>query len=82
MNKNDIHHQQAFTNPSYRGRGIFTNMLKLIPSVYKKRDRFVWVYCDVVNIASQKAIERAGYEFVSYAKMNRLTKIVKMVDKL
>ena len=42
----------------------------------------MWVYCDILNVASQKAIERAGYKFVSYAVMNRYTKIVRMVDKL
>jgi RimJ/RimL family protein N-acetyltransferase len=82
MGKNDLHHQQAFTNPDYRCKGILTNILKLIPSYYKKDHKLVWVYCDVVNTASQKAIEKAGYKFVSYAKMNTFTKIVRLVDKL
>ena len=82
MNKVDLHGQQAFTNSLYQRKGIFTSILKLIPSVLKPDFHEMWVYCDILNVASQKAIERAGYKFVSYAVMNRYTKIVRMVDKL
>ena len=82
MSKTDLHGQLAVTNPRYRRKGIFTSILKLIPSVLKPDFHEMWVYCDILNVASQKAIERAGYKFVSYAVMNRYTKIVRMVDKL
>ncbi len=81
MSANDINLGQATTNPEYRGRGIMTNVLKLIFSYHAKKCEYLWGYCDIVNLASQKAIERAGFTFVSYAKMNLITKIVKPVKE-
>ncbi|MHC1775883.1 MAG: GNAT family N-acetyltransferase [Lentimicrobium sp.] len=82
MSKNDINLGQATTNPEYRGKGIMTNVLKLIFAYHANKCEYLWGYCDVVNLASQKAIEKAGFKFVCYAKMNTLTKIVRLVDKL
>lgn len=82
MGKRDIHHQQAFTFPEYRGLGISTNMHKLIGGYFKNKCDNFWVYHDIVNGASQKVINKIGYQFVSYAKLNSKTKIIKLVDKL
>ena len=81
MNKKDINIGQAETLPDYRGRGIFTNLMKLILEYFSNTDISVWVYCDINNIASQKAIERAGFEFVSDAKISKLTRIVHVLEK-
>lgn len=82
MGKHDIHHQQAYTYPEYRGLGISTNLHKLIGSYYCKDCDNFWVYHDVVNLASQRVIEKVGYEFYSFAKLNTRTKIVRLVKKL
>lgn len=80
MTRKDINLGQATTIPAYQGRGILTNVLKLIFSYYAGRAEFVYTYCHVDNIAPQKANERAGMEFISYAKMSRMTRIVRTVQ--
>jgi len=82
MSGNDINIGQATTNPDYRGRGILTNVLKLIPTYHVNKCEYHWGYCNIINLASQKALERAGFEFVSYAKMNTRTKIVEPFDRI
>jgi RimJ/RimL family protein N-acetyltransferase len=80
MKKNDLLHQQAFTNPAYRGKGILTEILKLIPSVYKNEFDILWSYCDLENYPSHKALERTGYKFIGFGRMNWNTRIIKMVN--
>jgi hypothetical protein len=79
MGKNDINLAQAMTKPEYQGKGILTNVLKLITSYYAGKSADVWVYCHISNMASQKANVRAGFEFVGYAKLSRFTRIVRIV---
>lgn len=82
MGKRDIHHQQAFTYPAYRGLGISTNMHYLIGGYYMNKCDNFWVYHDIVNTASQRVMEKVGYKFVSYAKLNSKTKIISLIYKL
>jgi RimJ/RimL family protein N-acetyltransferase len=82
MGAYDIHHQQAFTDPMFRGLGISTNIHKLIGSYYKGKCDYFWVYHDILNAASERVVNKIGYEFVAFAKMNTRTKIVRLVDKL
>ncbi|HEM49135.1 MAG TPA: N-acetyltransferase [Caldithrix sp.] len=82
MNKTDINLAQAFTWPAYRRKGILTNVLKLIFAYNSNKCKYIWGYCHIDNSASQKALERAGMEFVSYARMSRFTRIVHMVEEL
>ena len=82
MNKNDINIGQAETLPEYRGRGIFYFVMKLIMEYYAGKDILIWSYCDVDNKVVQKAFEKAGFEFVSYAKMSKLTRVVRSVEKI
>jgi hypothetical protein len=67
------------THSDYRGKGIFTNVLKLIPQYYSKECDFVWTYTTQDDIAAQKAFDKAGYVFYSYADMSLKTKIVKII---
>lgn len=72
MSRKDINIGQITTDPAYRGRGIMTNVLKLIYSFYADKSENLWIYCDEENIGSQKAIERSGTKFVSFMKMSEL----------
>ncbi|MHC1775882.1 MAG: hypothetical protein AB9834_10765 [Lentimicrobium sp.] len=68
------------TNENYQKRGIFTEVLKLIPTYFASKSDSIWTYTTTTNLASRKAFERAGYKFVSHAKMNLITKIITLVD--
>jgi len=80
MNKNDINLGQTFTIPEYRGRGIHTSMEKVIISYYSNEPRFLWGYVDVRNKASQRVLDKVGFEFVAYARMSMLTGIVRILE--
>lgn len=67
------------THPDYRGKGIFTNVLKLIPAYYSKKCDLVWTYTTQDDIAAQRAFDKAGYVFYSYADMSLKTKIVRII---
>ncbi|MCX6235999.1 MAG: hypothetical protein NTY07_00350 [Bacteroidia bacterium] len=77
MEKDDFMIGPCFTNISYRGKGIFTEVLRLINSVYN--DKELWTYTTLTNITSQKVFERTGYKFYSFVKMSRLSKIVRLI---
>jgi len=78
MGRNDQQIGPCVTHPDYRGMSIFTNVLKLIGSFYKKKCDLVWTYTTQNDIAAQKAFSRAGYEFYSNAEMSLNTKIIKI----
>ena len=82
MKSSDLQIGPCATDKQYQGKGIFTNVLKLISDVELGNGRTIWTYTTLSNLSSQKAFERAGYQFVSYALMNRRTKLFRMVDKL
>jgi hypothetical protein len=42
----------------------------------------IWGYCEVNNKVFQKAIERLGFEFVSYEKISKLIRIVRVLEKV
>jgi hypothetical protein len=68
----------CFTNSKYRGKGIFTDVLRLINSVYC--DKNLWICANLNNTASLRAFESSGYKFHSLAKISRLSKIVTLLD--
>ncbi len=80
MKHNDMQIGPCATNPEYQKRGIFTEVLKLIPSLYASKSDSVWTYTTLTNQASQKAFEKAGFHFFSYASMSLKTKIVKIIS--
>ena len=49
----------SYTIPKYRQKGIYTNVLKLIIS---QRDKDLVIFVSPENIASVKAIEKAGFK--------------------
>ena len=78
MVENDIMVGPCFTNSKYRGKGIFTEVLRLINSNYCDKD--LWICANLNNIASLRAFESSGYKFYSLAKISRLTKIVTLIE--
>lgn len=80
MGRNDQQIGPCVTHPDYRGKGIFTNVLKLIPAYYSRKSDLVWTYTTQDDIAAQKAFNNSGYEFFAYADMSLKTKIVKIIS--
>ena len=79
MGKKDIQIGPCETNPNYQRQGIFTSVLKTIAQFYSSKDCSVWTYTTLSNQASQKAFERSGFTFYSYAEMNKYSKILTLV---
>lgn len=76
MNKNDIQIGPCATNPNYQKKGIYTQMLLLLQNIYSNKERTIWIYTNLKNTASQKAILKSGFEFFGIVKMSKLTKII------
>lgn len=79
MKKYDMQVGPCATNVDYQRKGIFTEVLKLIPACYSNKSDSVWTYTTLTNLASRKAFERAGYQFYAYATMSLKTKIVRII---
>lgn len=80
MGRKDQQIGPCVTHPDYRGKGVFTNVLKLIPAFYSKKCDLVWTYTTQNDIAAQKAFGKAGYGFYSDADMSLKTKIVRIIS--
>jgi hypothetical protein len=80
MKNNDMQIGPCATNPDYQKKGIFTDVLKLISECYANKSDSIWTYTTLTNLASQKAFERAGFHFFSYANMSLKTKIVRIIS--
>ena len=80
MKINDMQIGPCATNADYQKKGIFTGVLKLIPAYYANKSDSIWTYTTLTNMASQKAFERAGFHFFSFAIMSLKTKIVKIIS--
>jgi len=79
MKTNDLQIGPCFTYPGFRKQGIYTKVLKFIPNFFGKTGTTFWIYTTQSNLLSQKAIEKAGYIFVSYMKSTSLFRILKQV---
>jgi RimJ/RimL family protein N-acetyltransferase len=77
MNKGDLQIGPCFTDPKFRGRGIYTHALKLIPTLFSKQTSNFWIYTTDVNKISQHVIEKAGYGFNGYFISSGLLRILK-----
>ena len=78
MGKKDIQIGPCWTNENYRNKGIYSKMLFLLLRYYSDIERTIWIYTNLSNIASQKAILKSGFEFSSVVRMSRWTKIIKI----
>ncbi len=80
MGKRDQQIGPCVTHADYRGKGIFTSVLRLIPAYYSKECDLIWTYTTQDDIAAQKAFGKAGYVFCSFAEMSLKTKIVRLIS--
>jgi hypothetical protein len=78
MKKGDVQVGPCVTHVSYRGKGIFSRVLELIPELYS-RSETIWTYTTEDDIAAQKAFKNAGYSFTTFAEMSLRTKIVRFI---
>jgi len=79
MNASDIQIGPCETSPEFQGKGIFTEVLRLIKDLYRDQSITIWTYTSMKNLASQKAFQRAGYKFHSLASISQKTKIIKII---
>lgn len=79
MKKGDVQVGPCVTHESYRGKGIFSKVLSLIPLLYPGSNKTIWTYTTEDDIAAQKAFKNAGYDFITYAEMSLQTKIVRLL---
>lgn len=77
MDKGDLQIGPCFTDPKFRGRGLYSQALKLIPSLFSKQTSNFWIYTTDVNVISQHVIEKAGYGFNGYFISSGLFRILK-----
>ena len=78
MQKDDLMIGPCYTAENQRGKGIFTEVLKLINSVYDSYD--LWLSANLNNTASHKAFERSGYRLYSLVEISHITKIVRIIQ--
>jgi len=78
MNSIDIQIGPCETNSKYQRKGIYTEMLGLLIKLYSQEERNIWIYTNLKNIPSQKAIIKSGFVFHALVKMSRFTRIIKL----
>lgn len=79
MKTGDLQIGPCFTYPDFRKRGIYTKVLRLIPKILGETGSKYWIYTTQNNLVSQKAIEKAGYGFITYLKSTSFLRILKQV---
>lgn len=78
MKANDMQIGPCLTFEKYQKRGIYAAVLRYLISEYNHANRTLWIYCNENNHASRKAIEKVGFEFVGFANIHKLTKVIKI----
>lgn len=68
--KNSIHIGPCRVEEQYRGKGIYTNLLRKIICDFPTVEKYI--FCAESNIPSMKGIEKAGFQFLGYGKKTRL----------
>lgn len=79
MKKGDVQVGPCVTHASYRGQGVFSQVLSLIPLLYPDKNITIWTYTTEDDIAAQKAFRNAGYSFITFSEMSLRTKIVRLL---
>ena len=64
MNKNDYHIGPCFTDPLYRGKGLYPIVLSKIVKELKKSPECgnIYMIIEENNIASQEGVKKAGFQ--------------------
>ena len=79
MAKSDLQIGPCFTNSNYRGKGLYTRALTLIPELFSHQTDTFWIYTTEKNIVSQHAIEKAGYVFQGRYMHHGIFRILKKI---
>lgn len=79
MSKDDLQIGPCYTNPEYRGKGLYTHALRLIPLIFFKRTKIFWIYTTEKNAISQHVIEKAGYIFQGLMNASGFLRVLKMI---
>lgn len=74
MNKNDYIIGPCYTNPDYRGLGIYPNVLRYITSKTGNCNTIFYMSVDESNLPSIKGIEKAGFDLVGKINKTRVLK--------
>ncbi len=80
MGKKDIQIGPSFTYPEYRNLGIYSKVLRLIPSLFGETGTIFWIYTSQKNTTSQRGIEKSGFEFVANMKISSLLRILRPIE--
>jgi hypothetical protein len=79
MNQGDLQIGPCFTHKKYRGQGLYTTALKLIPSIFADKASTFWIYTTDNNLTSQSVIEKSGYVFQGLMRNHGFFKVLKMI---
>lgn len=79
MEQNDLQIGPCYTNENYRGKGIYTTVLKMIPTVFNESKRTFWIFTTEQNLISQRAIERSGYKRIGSVLPEGFLRILKNI---
>ena len=74
LNKNDYEIGPCFTYPEYRGKGVYTNVLRSICQSVGNQDTVFYMIVDESNIASIKGIEKAEFTRCGTVKVSKYIK--------
>lgn len=61
LDLNDLEIGPSWTKESYRGKGIFPAVINYTVQCFKERGRDFYIFVHIDNLASQKAIKKAGF---------------------
>jgi len=80
MNKEDLQIGPCGTDPTYRGQGLYTKALEMIPVLFSEQTNTFWIYTTEKNVISQHVIEKAGYDFQCLVRCSGILKVLKTIN--
>lgn len=79
MSRHDYEIGPCFTYPSFRGKGVYPQMLKYICSSIGTEKSVFYMIVDEANVSSIKGIEKAGFQRCGKIKATKILKRYKLV---
>lgn len=80
MNKEDLQIGPCGTDPDYRGQGLYSKALRMIPVLFSKQTNTFWIYTTEKNVISQHIIEKTGYDFQCLVRSSGILRVLKMIN--
>lgn len=78
MKRNDLQIGPCFTYEEFRGNGIYSRILKIIPSYFPESESF-WIYTAENNSISRNIIEKSGFDFIGTAVKSGVFRIISII---